>query len=144
MIFMGDNVNYIRRNKDGIEINNESGSKYINSSLKKYINHLCMKNLSTYDGRRLSISKILMENNNIPIYVNRDIFLYPIKSIRRYDTVFVNFNEVLSLKKLDNGYTSFIFTNLFEIKFKVSINKILKQHLRIEKINDYLNNQNYF
>ena len=135
---MGDRMNYIRRNKDGIEVNGELGSIYINNSLKKYINNLCLKNLSTYDGRRDSTMKFLKENNNIPIYVNDEMILYPTKSIRCYDTVFVNFKEVLSIKKVGNGYTSFIFTNLSEIKLKVSINRIKKQHIRIKKIIDYL------
>ncbi len=137
---MGDKVNYIRRNEDGIEVNSELGSIFVNSSLKKHINNLCLKNLSTYDGRRDSTSKFLRENNNIPIYVDEEIILYPTKSIRCYDTVFVNFKEVLSVKKVGNGYTNFIFTNLSEIKLEVSINKIKKQHLRIKKIIDYLNN----
>ena len=136
---MGDKVNYIRRNEDGIEVNGELGSISINSSLKKYINKLCMKNLSTYDGRRDSISKFLEKNNNIPIYIDEEIILYPTKSIRCYDTVFVNFKEVLSVKKVDNRHTNFTFTNLSEIKLEVSIKKIKKQHNRIRKIIDYLN-----
>ena len=56
---MGDKMNYLRRNKEGIEINNELGSVFINSGLKKYINKLCMNNLSTYEGRRISTSNFL-------------------------------------------------------------------------------------
>ena len=132
-------MNYIKRNNDGIEVNNDFGTININSSLKKYINSLCLKNLSTYDGRRTSIGKLLDENNNIPIYVNDDIILYPTKSIRCFNTVFVNFIEVLSVKKVDKGYTSFIFTNLSEITLEVSIHKVKKQHARILKIIEYLN-----
>ena len=72
--------------------------------------------------------------------VNDDIILYPTKSIRCFNTVFVNFIEVLSVKKVDKGYTSFIFTNLSEITLEVSIHKVKKQHARILKIIEYLNN----
>ena len=137
---MGDKVNYIKRFEEGIEVNEELGSIYLKTSLKKYINKLCYKKLSTYDGRRESTSKLLGENNNVPIYVDEETILYPIKSIRCYDTVFVNFIEVLCVKKVRKGYTSFIFTNLSEITLEVSINKIKKQHLRIKKIIEYLNN----
>jgi competence protein ComK len=97
-----------------------------------------MRNLSTYDGRREALSILLGENNNIPIYVDKELFLYPVKSIRVYDTVFVNFNEVLSVKMVGIGYTKFIFTNLSEIKLEVSIHKVRKQHARIEKVLEYL------
>ena len=132
---------YIRRSNKGILIKNENREFTVDTSIKKYINSLCMKNLSTYDGRRVSTSKLLGENNNIPIYVNEEVILYPTQSIRCYDTVFVNFQEVLSIKKVGIGYTCFIFTNLSEIKLEVSIYKIKKQHNRIKKIIDYLNNK---
>ena len=138
-MYMGDIVNYIKRHQEGIEVNTENGSKILNTSLKKYINKLCMKNLSTYDGRREALSMLLGENNNIPIYVDKEIILYPVKSIRVYNTVFVNFNEVLSVKMMGIGYTKFIFTNLSEIKLEVSIHKVRKQHARIQKILEYLN-----
>ena len=137
-IYMGDKVNYIRRHIDGIELNSELGSMIKDTSLKKYINELCMKNLSTYDGRREATSKYLNENNNIPIYIDKEIFLYPIKSLRVHDTVFVNFNELLSVKMEGIGYTKFIFSNLSEITLEVSINRVKKQHIRIRKILDYM------
>ncbi len=137
---MGDIMYFIKRSIDGLEIGTEKGITYMNSTLKKHINDMCLKNLSTYEGRRISTSKLLNENNNIPIYVNEEVILYPTKSIRCYDTVFVNFHEVLSIKKGENGYTSFIFTNLSEILIEISYKRILKQHFRINKILDYLNN----
>ncbi len=133
-------MNYIKRSHEGIEVNTDLGSIYIETSLKKYINELCMNNLSTFEGRKVSTIKLLREKNNIPIYVNDELFLYPTKSIRCFDTVFVNFNEVLSIKMVSKGYTSFIFTNLFEITLEVSIQRIRKQHRRIKKINEYLKN----
>lgn len=135
---MGDKMFYIKRSTEGLELCGKNGVVFIDSTLKKYINKLCLKKLSTYDGRRQATAKYLKEKCNIPIYINEDIILYPTKSIRCYDTVFVNFKEVLSIKKVSKGYTSFTFTNLFEIELEVSINKILNQHKRIEKLIYYL------
>lgn len=137
---MGDVMYYIRRFNNGIEISSEKGTIQLSSTLKKYINEMCIKSFSTYEGRRISASIFLRESNNIPIYVNEEIMLYPTKSIRCYDTVFVNFNEVLSIKKVKSGVICFIFTNLSEIVIETSYKKILKQHYRINKILDYLNN----
>lgn len=135
-------MNYIKRHLEGIEINKDSGDVILNISLKKHINELCLKNMSTYDGRREALSLFLNENNNIPIYVDRNMFLYPTKSIRVYDTVFINFYEVLSIKKVDNRHTKFIFTNLYEKTLEISFNKTMKQHRRIGKILEYLNYRN--
>lgn len=140
IICMGDSMYFMKRSQEGIELVSELGVQYVNSTLKKYVNEMCLKNLSTYEGRKVSIGKFLKENNNIPIYVNDGIVLYPTKSIRCYDTVFVNFIEVLSIKKVKNGYTCFIFTNLSELLIEISFKKILKQHARINKILNYINN----
>lgn len=140
IIYLGDIMYFIKRSKEGIEIGTDKGLFYVNSTLKKYINNMCLKNLSTYEGRRVSTSKFLNENNNIPIYIDEEIILYPTKSIRCYDTVFVNFHEVLSIQKVENGYTSFTFTNLSEIVIEIGIKRILKQHNRINNILHYLNN----
>ena len=137
---MGDKMNYIKRHEDGIEINQDLGSIILNTSLKKYINLMCLKNLSTYEGRRISTQKLLAETSNIPIYINEGICLYSIKSIRDYNTVFINYNEILSIKEVSKDYTSFIFNNLTEKTFGISINRVKKQHIRIIKILDYLNN----
>ena len=139
---LGDRMNYIRRDIKGILINDDLGNTIIESTLIKHINGLCIANLSTYLGRRDSISKFLGGKTNIPIYVDRNICLYPTKSVRCYDTVFVNFNEVLSVKKVEKGYTKFIFTNLDEIIIEVSFNVIMKQHKRISKILEYIENKN--
>lgn len=135
-------MNYITRDIKGILINDELGDNIIETTLIKYINNLCIYNLSTYDGRKDSIGMFLGVKTNIPIYVDKDIFLYPTKSVRCYDTVFVNFNEVLSIKKVEKGYTKFIFTNLHEIILEVSFNIITKQHNRINKILEYFENKN--
>lgn len=135
---MGDMMYYIKRKSNGLEIGSENGIQIVNSSLKKYINELCIKHLSTFDGRRISASKLLGETSNIPIYVNHKIVLYPTKSIRCYDTVYINFNEVLSIKKGKNGSLSLLFNNLSELSLEISYNKIRKQHIRINKILDYI------
>lgn len=131
-------MNYIKRHVEGIEVNQEYGSIIIDTSIKKYINLLCLKNLTTYEGRRIATQKLLGETSNIPIYLNGDICLYPIKSIRDYNTVFINYNEVLSYKETGKVHTRFVFSNLCEITLEVSINIVKKQHARIKKILEYV------
>lgn len=139
---MGDMMYYIRRNNKGILIKDENKEYVVETSIKKYINMLCMKNLSTYDGRKIAVKNLFEQKNNIPIFVNRNIFLYPTKSLRDYDTVFINYFSILSFNESGLNKTLFIFNNLDEIIFDISIKKVIKQHKIIEKIYQYLENVN--
>ena len=112
----------------------------LNTGIKSYINNLCMDNLSTFDGRRKAVVKLLNQRNNIPIYVDSKRFLYPTKSLREYDMFYINYFAVLSFKKIDSMNTLFVFNNLDELVINVSINKVVKQHKRIELIIQYFRN----
>ena len=112
----------------------------LNTGIKSYINNLCMDNLSTFDGRRKAVIKLLNQRNNIPIYIDSERFLYPTKSLREYDMFYINYFAVLSFKKIDSMNTLFVFNNLDELVVNVSINKVVKQHKRIELIIQYFRN----
>lgn len=131
---------YIKRSNDGIIVKGEFHELLIKSGIKSYLNNLCMDNLSTFDGRRKAISKLIKHKNNVPIYVNKDIFVYPTKSLREYDMLFINYHAVLSYKKIERNKTLFVFNNLEELVVEVSINKIMKQHQRIELVYQYFDN----
>ena len=133
-------MHYLKRTNFGIHVSFSDEDVFIKNSLKNYINDLCLKNLSTYDGRRESVVSLLKEKCNIPIYINNSTFLYPTKSLREYDMLFLNYYEILSFRKVDSRKTLFIFNNLSEMIVNISINKVIKQHKRIEFITDYLDN----
>lgn len=140
ILVLGDAMLYMKRHKDGIIIRNKNQDKIMRTTLLKHINNLCIENMATYEGRITAAKKLLNIKSNIPIYISKKLILYPIISIREYDTVLVNYSEVLSIKKVDMIHTKFIFTNLDEKILKVSYQKIMKQHSRIEKIINYLDN----
>lgn len=121
-------------------IKDENREYLLNIGLKQYLNNLCMKNLSTYDGRKKATVKLLNEKNNIPIYIDKNLFMYPTKSLREYSMLFINYYAILSFKKIDSNSTLLIFKNLDKLVVDVSIRKINKQHLRIKKIAQNLGN----
>lgn len=129
---------YIKRYNEGILVKGEFHELLIKTGIKSYLNNLCMESLSTFDGRRKAITKLIMHKNNVPIYVNNRIFVYPTKSLREYDMFFINYHEVLSYKEIERNKTLFVFSNLEELVVEVSINKIIKQHKRIELVYQYL------
>jgi len=137
---MGDRMYYLKRTDYGIQVTKEDEDIFVNNGLKGYINDLCLKNLSTYDGRRKAAITLLNEKSNIPIYINNSTFLYPTKALREYDMMFLNYYAILSFRKIDSSNTLFIFKNLEELAVKISINKVIRQHKRIELITDYIDN----
>lgn len=137
---MGDRMHYLKRTNFGIQVCYGDNNVFVKNGLKNYINDLCMKNLSTYDGRRSAVVSLLKEKNNIPIYIDSSTFLYPTKSLREFDMLFLNYYSILSFRKVDSANTLFIFRNLEELIVKISINKVIRQHKRIELINDYIDN----
>ncbi len=130
---------YVKRHNSGIIVKDSSNEHVLNIGIKGYINSLCLKNLSTFDGRKTAATRFLKQKDNIPIYVDSSTFLYPTKSLREYSVVFVNYFEVLSIRKISNTSTLLIFNNLEKLIINLSIKRVMKQHLRIENIIEHFN-----
>lgn len=132
-------MNYIRRNKEGIIVVGNKEKMY-NLGLKQYINYACIDNLSTYDGRRKASEIILKKTSILPIYVTSKKVLFPTKSLRKYDCIFVNEREILSVKEWGVKQSIITFNDLSNIIANVSCNKIKKQIKRIKIIIKHQNN----
>ena len=126
-------MKYIRRTSQGILVLDKK-EKYLTKGLKQFINEECIRNLSTFEGREQAAKVILKHQSNLPIYVNEDTIVFPTKSIRNYDCIYVNYHEVLSLTETIRGNTKIIFNDLTEIKVDSSLQKIKKQLFRAQTI----------
>jgi len=129
---------YLKRHNNGIMIKDETSEYLVSSGIKKYLNNLCMNNLSTFDGRRKAIVKLLKQKDNIPIYIDSENFVYPTKSIRDFDMVYINYFEVLSYKTVGFKKTLIVFNNLEYLIIDIDIKRVDRQHKRIKKITEYL------
>ena len=129
---------YLKRHNKGIIIKDESSEYLVSSGIKKYLNNLCMNNLSTFDGRRKAIVKLLEQKDNIPIYIDSNNFVYPTKSLREFDMIYINYFEVLSYKEIAYKKTLIVFKNLEYLVVDIDMKRIERQHKRIKKITEYL------
>ncbi len=129
---------YVKRYHNGIVVKDEKNEYSLNSGIKKYLNKLCMDNLSTFDGRKKAIISLLKQKDNIPIYIDNNIFVYPTKALREFDMMYINYFEVLSYKEVGYKSTLVIFKNLEYLVINVNVKRIEKQHKRIKKITEYL------
>jgi len=126
-------MKYIKRSTEGILV---TGNKkvFMSKGLKQLINDLCIRNLSTFEGRERAARVLLNRKSILPIYVNDDICLFPTESIRNYACIYINYNELLSFKEMNKDETKIIFYDLSEIFVNVSSEKIRKQLVRVQTI----------
>ena len=126
-------MKYIKRTTEGILVL-EKEARYLTKGLKQFMNEACIQNLSTFEGRKQAAQIILNHTSNLPIYVDEDTIMFPTKSIRNYDCIYVNYHQVLSLKETIGGSTRIVFNDLSEIKVDTSIVKMRKQLFRAQTI----------
>lgn len=116
-------MNYMRRNSYGLLIDEVAHDL----SIKKYLNEICLANLCTYDGRILAAKLILKRSRIVPLFINSTMCLIFTKSIREYDCILLNFHNILSVHKLQNGAVKVCFSDLIELEIKCSYNHLRNQ-----------------
>lgn len=130
---MGDKMKYLKRSVEGTMLSYKN-KEFQKKGLKQSINDLCIRNLSTFEGREKASGILLNRKSILPIYVNKDVFLFPTESIRNYNCIYINYNELLSIKRFSNGGTKIIFYDLTEITVDISYERIKNQVHRVQRI----------
>lgn len=136
-------MNYLRRDVNGTLISINGSIEHNLRSVKYLVNEMCVKNLSTYEGRTKAIAKIFNYKTLTPIFINTSLFLFPTASLREYNMIFINYEEVLSYVKYDYK-TKITFNDLTSLIVDASYYKISNQIKRIKIIKKYHENYEYF
>lgn len=131
-------MKYVKRSSEGIMVLDRKAHFYTRG-IRQFINDLCIKNLSTFEGREKAASSVLSIKSNLPIYVNEEMLLFPTKSIRNFDCIYVNYHKVLTVKKKSEGLSKVIFDDLSELVVDVNLTKLKRQYKRATTIYDYKN-----
>jgi competence transcription factor ComK len=132
-------MNYIKRSNVGVLVSCKGEQKELNIGFKAYINQLCHHRLASYDGILKTTKKMLDIYKLVPIYVSRDILLFPLSSIRNMDTIFINYYELYQIKKNVGSGLSLLFSD--QTKLNIDMNKMFlsRQIGRCERIIQFLN-----
>ncbi len=136
---MGDKMKYVRRNSEGVLIDNGNKTSYL-KGLRQFINELCLRNLSTFKGRENASQFILKKRSVLPVYIDKETFLFPSESIRNFNCVYLNYHEVLNIESYQENYTKITFYDLSELVINISYPKIARQIVRVELILNCKNN----
>ena len=125
-------MNYITRSEYGIIVGSNKCDEILNDSLLNYINKLCIKNMSSFEGRKHASKQLLKSSSNLPILVNDELFIFPTESVRNGSCFYINYFSILCIKTNYDGKTKIIFIDLSEIIVDISRFRILKQMKRVE------------
>jgi competence protein ComK len=86
----------------------------------------CIDTLSTYKGRLDAIKKKYHLKKQVPIYINTDLMIFPIKNKKDIDNIYINALNILNIDADINGFTVIKFINNQQIEIE-------KEHKIIEK-----------
>ena len=125
-------MNYITRDILGINIDGQIKT----TTLKSYINKLCLQYGSTLEGRT-DFSRYILNTSKLPIYVNKDIILFPTMSLRNYETVLINYCNIQEIYQIKD-IVRIVFTNTKLLDVKISLYTIKNQMRKCRKIIEHL------
>ncbi|MEG1287854.1 MAG: competence protein ComK [Bacilli bacterium] len=118
------NTNYLVEEDYKTKISEKNNFIIVNTSLLKIIDESCNYFGSSYKGR-VSGTKYLIEvTSKPPIIINESslLVIFPLFSPRRNDSLWVNYNNVLTYRKITAKSIEVIFKNYEKVKFNVSYN----------------------
>ena len=97
--------------------------------LHKFINDCCKYYGNSYKGKFESSKIYLNKNIKLPIIIseNYELIIFPTNSIRNPNCIWIVYNNIDNIKKLDNKNTIIIFKNGIEFCVNCSYNVINNQ-----------------
>lgn len=99
---------------------------HISKTIENVFDEWCIDTLSTYKGRLDAIKKKYHLKKQVPIYINTDLMIFPIKNKKDIDNIYINALNILNIDADINGFTVIKFINN-------ELLKIEKEHKIIEK-----------
>jgi competence protein ComK len=99
---------------------------HISKTIENVFDEWCIDTLSTYKGRLDAIKKKYHLKKQVPIYINTDLMIFPIKNKKDIDNIYINALNILNIDADINGFAVIKFINN-------ELLKIEKEHKIIEK-----------
>lgn len=131
-------INYICNTPDGILVVSDE-KKQFNCSGIWFINQMASFYYRSFESISRAIRINLGIKTNVPIYINKGLIFFPIKCIRSYDNIWINFNNVLCYY-LEEKDVYIKFKNLETIKLDISIKKLRKQIENVNQVASWVEN----
>ncbi len=89
----------------------------LQESIYKLLDKWCLESLTTYEGRIEAIKKIYHIKKLVPIYINKDLMLFPVDNRKAIENIYINVTKILELCDINNK-TKIVFKNKDSIVIK--------------------------
>jgi competence transcription factor ComK len=98
--------------------------------VKKYFEKLCLRELTTLRGRIDAIKKIYQYKYNVPVYINRELIFFKIRSDKTY---WINAVQVTGIIKQEKG-ANLTFKNGNVLKTNLSYRSLFNSYKKAMRI----------
>ena len=100
------------------------------------ISRSCLFFGCTYNGRRLGSSSLLNSSHKVPILIeeSNEIIFFPTASVNNLNCIWISYNNLESIRRIDKNYSSILFKNNKEFKIKTSYFILTNQIIRSKRL----------
>jgi competence transcription factor ComK len=133
--FEGKYMNYISNTAYGCQIYQKNQIIKKDMNTLTYVKKLCLTYLFTYKGYIEACRKVLNLKYKIPLYISDRLQLIPVKSIRDYDNIWINYAYVKTYSQYKDSLI-IVFYDGTQIVANISINTFRTQIKRLNAIRD--------
>jgi competence transcription factor ComK len=128
-------MNYIINTAYGCKIYQKNQMIKKDMNALTYVKKLCLNHLFTYQGYIEACRKVLNLKYKIPLHIKDSIQLIPIKSIRDYDNIWINYAYVKAYDAYNKGLIVFFYDGT-QLVTNISIKTFRAQIKRLNDIRD--------
>ena len=126
---MEKSILYIKNNEISVEVRYTHNIENMNICINKYLNNLCVKYISTLDGRKKAMSIYWGSNYNVPIYICEGCCLIKIDEVN-YINVYNIDSVIHNMIIFNNGKTIEINKSERNIKNKINRLKYILENIK--------------
>ena len=105
------------------------------------INKSCLFFGSSYTGRRNGSTSLLNSTHKVPILIEEstEIIFFPTASVNNINCIWISYNNLESIKKIDKNYSDVLFKQNREFKMKISYFILTNQVIRAKRLKSEFN-----
>lgn len=124
---------YIKKHHAGIKIVSKDGYIIKDISMQRYLNILCLRVLTTLEGRIKALRHWTNYQRNLPLYIDKQHCFIHTEYLHSPNNLCINVTKILALKKAKN-HTIIIFEDATQLRVEKDYQKIKKRLKRAEVI----------
>jgi len=126
-------IEYLVNNGYGCLIYKNGTVTQYNGTNLSYIKKICIEYLFTFEGYTQAVQKKLGKQYKIPLFIDGELMLIPLKRIRDYDNIWINIAAIANIFEQKNAI-EIVFESQRKLQINISMKSLRKQIKHLEVI----------